>query len=89
MESFRTLVVMSFNRSKKRKYSEQDLEAERTLYSAFSTAANAVSQLYTQAVQQQRRATAQATRATLVSWGHCTLLKASRQGTRTALAEGF
>ena len=51
---------------KKRKY-ELDLDVERNMYSSFVTAANAVSQLYTQGVQQQRRAAAAASRATLVS----------------------
>lgn len=49
---------------KKRK-PELDLEVERTMYGSFVTAANAVSQLYTQAVQQQRRAAVSASRATL------------------------
>lgn len=44
---------------KKRK-SEVDLDAERTLYSSFSAAANSISQLYTQAVQQQRKASSTA-----------------------------
>jgi hypothetical protein len=51
---------------KKRKL-EVDIEAERTLYSSFVTAANAVSQLYTQGVQQQRKAASAASKATLVS----------------------
>lgn len=51
---------------KKRKV-ELDLDMERTMYSSFVTAANAVSQLYTQGVQQQRRAAAAASKATLVS----------------------
>lgn len=51
---------------KKRKF-ELDLDVERNMYSSFVTAANAVSQLYTQGVQQQRRAAAAASRATLVS----------------------
>jgi hypothetical protein len=50
---------------KKRKL-EVDVEAERSLYSSFVQAANAVSQLYTQGVQQQRRAAAAASKATLV-----------------------
>ncbi|WIA08918.1 hypothetical protein OEZ85_008335 [Tetradesmus obliquus] len=49
---------------KKRKF-ELDLDVERNMYSSFVTAANAVSQLYTQGVQQQRRAAAAASRATL------------------------
>lgn len=51
---------------KKRKH-ELDIDVERTMYSSFVSAANAVSQLYTQGVQQQRRAAAAASRATLVS----------------------
>lgn len=51
---------------KKRKH-ELDADVERTMYSSFVSAANAVSQLYTQGVQQQRRAAAAASRATLVS----------------------
>jgi hypothetical protein len=51
---------------KKRKY-ELDLEVERTMYGSFATAANAISQLYTQAVQQQKRAAVAASRSTLVS----------------------
>jgi hypothetical protein len=50
---------------KKRKY-ELDLDVERTMYGSFVAAANSVSQLYTQAVQQQRRAAVTASRATLV-----------------------
>ena len=50
---------------KKRKY-ELDLEVERTMYGSFATAANAISQLYTQAVQQQKRAAVAASRSTLV-----------------------
>jgi len=42
-----------------------DPESERTLYSSFVSAANAVSQLYTQAVQQQRKASAAASRQTI------------------------
>lgn len=49
---------------KKRKY-ELDLDAERTLYSSFVSAANSVSQLYTQGLQQQRKAAASAARQTL------------------------
>jgi hypothetical protein len=55
---------------KKRKY-ELDLDVERNMYSSFVTAANAVSQLYTQGVQQQRRAAAAASRTTLVSLQSC------------------
>jgi hypothetical protein len=53
---------------KKRK-SEVDLDAERTLYSSFSAAANSISQLYTQAVHQQRKATSVAAKQAIVS--HC------------------
>lgn len=58
---------------KKRKL-EVDIEAERSLYSSFVQAANAVSQLYTQGVQQQRRAAAAASKATLVSTGRSAVL---------------
>jgi hypothetical protein len=51
---------------KKRRAEVLDLDAERTLYSSFVSAANSISQLYTQAVQQQRRASAAASRQTLV-----------------------
>lgn len=51
---------------KKRKY-ELDLDVERNMYTSFVSAANAVSQLYTQGVQQQRRAAASAAKGTLVS----------------------
>ncbi len=50
---------------KKRKY-ELDLDVERSMYTSFVTAANAVSQLYTQGVQQQRRAASAASRGMLV-----------------------
>eukprot|EP00798_Chlamydomonas_sp_ICE-L_P020975 gene20975-27831_t len=49
---------------KKRKC-EVDLDAERNLYSSFVTAANSISQLYSQSVQQQRKGTAAASRQTL------------------------
>lgn len=52
---------------KKRKMDTDTAEIERTMYSSFVSAANAVSQLYTQGVQQQRRAAAAASKATLVS----------------------
>jgi hypothetical protein len=54
---------------KKRKASpyEPTEETERTLYTSFVGAANAVSQLYTQAAQQQRRAASTAARHALVS----------------------
>lgn len=50
---------------KKRKV-DPDLDVERSMYSSFVAAANAVSQLYTQGVQQQRRSAAAASKATLV-----------------------
>lgn len=55
--------------SKKRKQHAESLESERSLYSAFSHAANAVSQLYTAAVQQTKRAEEQGARQALVSGG--------------------
>lgn len=52
---------------KKRKLSEVlDPDAEKTLYTSFVTAANSISSLYTQAVQQQRKSSAAASRLTLV-----------------------
>lgn len=54
------------SRGKKRR-AEVDLDAERTLYGSFSHAASAMSQLYSQAVQQQRKASAAASRHILVS----------------------
>lgn len=50
----------------KKRRCEVDLDAERTLYTSFVQAANSISQLYTSAVQQQRRASAAASRQTLV-----------------------
>eukprot|EP00899_Mesostigma_viride_P003425 jgi/Mesvir1/13083/Mv06067-RA.1 len=41
---------------KKRKKGIEDIELERSLYNSFCTAANSVSQLYTQAQHQQKRA---------------------------------
>lgn len=52
--------------SKKRKADSAELDMERTLYSSFVTAANAVSQLYAQGVQQQRRSASTASRTMLV-----------------------
>ena len=53
--------------SKKRK--GESLEAEKSLYSTFTAAANSVSQLYTAAVQQTKRAEEQGARQALVSGG--------------------
>lgn len=50
--------------SKKRK-AVCDLDAERTLYTSFVSAANSVSQLYASAVQQQRKSSAAAYRQSL------------------------
>lgn len=58
---------MSLRCGKKRKL-VVDHEAEKTLYSSFVSAANAVSQLYSQAVSQQRKASAQASRQALVRY---------------------
>eukprot|EP00198_Chlamydomonas_reinhardtii_P012195 XP_001701532.1 predicted protein [Chlamydomonas reinhardtii] len=55
---------MSVRCGKKRKL-VVDHEAEKSLYGSFVSAANAVSTLYSQAVQQQRRASAQASRQAL------------------------
>jgi len=50
---------------KKRKLEVLDPDAEKTLYTSFVTAANSISSLYTQAVQQQRKSSAAASRLTL------------------------
>ena len=53
--------------SKKRKQPDVDtLEHERTMHGSFVSAANSISQLYTQAVHQQRRAQIEGARAALV-----------------------
>lgn len=52
---------------KKRKSGSQELEADRTLYSSFVHAANAVSQLYTAAAQQSKRSEEAGARQALVS----------------------
>ena len=52
--------------AKKRKQ-DADVEAERTLYGSFVHAANAVSQLYTQAQQQHNRSKEEGARLALVS----------------------
>jgi hypothetical protein len=49
---------------KKRK-PELDLDSEKTLYTTFVSAANSVSQIYTQAIQQQRKASTLATKHAL------------------------
>lgn len=75
---------MSVRCGKKRKL-VVDHEAEKSLYGSFVSAANAVSTLYSQAVQQQRRASAQASRQALVR----TLLDTRiRRGTATGAWEG-
>jgi hypothetical protein len=51
---------------KKRRSEVVDLESERTLYGSFVASANALSQLYSSAVGQQRRASAAASKQTLV-----------------------
>lgn len=58
--------LYSMGGKKRRCDAAVDLDAERTLYSSFVAAANSMSQLYSQAVQQQRRASAAASRQTLV-----------------------
>ncbi|GLC46087.1 hypothetical protein PLESTM_001823900 [Pleodorina starrii] len=55
---------MSLRCGKKRKL-VVDHEAEKSIYGSFVSAANAVSTLYAQAVQQQRRASAQVSRQAL------------------------
>ncbi|GIM09768.1 hypothetical protein Vretimale_13586, partial [Volvox reticuliferus] len=57
-------VNMSLRYGKKRKLIV-DHEAEKSIYGSFVSAANAVSTLYSQAVQQQRRASAHASRQAL------------------------
>ncbi|KAL4443885.1 hypothetical protein ABPG75_011622 [Micractinium tetrahymenae] len=47
---------MNFPRGTKKRKQADTLEGERSLYASFSHAANAVSQLYTAAVQQTKRA---------------------------------
>jgi hypothetical protein len=71
---------------KKRKASpyEPTEETERTLYHSFVGAANAVSQLYTQAAQQQRRAASTSARHALVS-AAAALLQRARQAAHPAL----
>lgn len=69
--------------TKKRKF-EVDLDAERTLYSSFVSAANSVSQLYTQAVQQQRKSAATASRQTLERVICYVLKESAENGTLTA-----
>ena len=52
---------------KKRKSEYAGLEeVEKTMYSTFSTAANAISQLYSQSINQQRRAYNAGSRASTV-----------------------
>ncbi|GFR46747.1 hypothetical protein Agub_g8370 [Astrephomene gubernaculifera] len=58
------VLSMSLRSGKKRKLIV-DHEAEKSIYGSFVSAANAVSTLYSQAVQQQRRASAQASRQAL------------------------
>lgn len=55
--------------AKKRKL-EVDADAERHLYSSFVCAANSISQLYSQAVSQQRKSSAMASRQTLERLAH-------------------
>lgn len=77
--------------SKKRK-GESTLEAEKSLYGSFVDAANAVSQLYTAAVQQNKRAEEQGARQALVSAAfslhfpclHACLLGCTMQGPAAA-----
>lgn len=54
------------SRSHKKRKHELDLDAERTMYTSFAAAANAVSQLYTHSVQQQKQAACRAARSQLV-----------------------
>ena len=62
-----SLQAFSSMSSKKRKQPDVDtLEHERTMHGSFVSAANSISQLYTQAVHQQRRAQIEGARAALV-----------------------
>lgn len=67
--------------SKKRKQPDVDtLEHERTMHGSFVSAANSISQLYTQAIHQQRRAQIEGARAALVG-SFCASLVAAMQST--------
>lgn len=59
--------IMQFPRGTKKRKQADSLEGERSLYASFSHAANAVSQLYTAAVQQTKRAEEAGARQALVS----------------------
>lgn len=52
--------------TKKRK-AESSLEVERNLHSSFVTAANSISQLFTQAIQQHKKAQVDGAQQALVS----------------------
>lgn len=58
---------MNFPRGTKKRKQADSLDGERSLYASFSHAANAVSQLYTTAVQQTKRAEEAGARQALVS----------------------
>lgn len=58
---------MNFPRGTKKRKQADSLDGERSLYASFSHAANAVSQLYTAAVQQTKRAEEAGARQALVS----------------------
>ena len=67
--------------SKKRKQPDVDtLEHERTMHGSFVSAANSISQLYTQAIHQQRRAQIEGARAALVG-SFCAPLVAAMHST--------
>lgn len=66
---------------KKRKLEVLDPDAEKTLYTSFVSAANSVSQLYTQAVQQQRKSSAAASRQTLERIAHFLMREYGAQDT--------
>ncbi len=55
---------------KQKRKPEIDLESERGLYGSFVSAANSVSHLYTQAIQQNNAARQQGEREALVSRQH-------------------
>ncbi len=59
--------MQSAHRRGKKRKPEADLEAERSLYASFATAANSVSQLYSLALGQQARYRDEGARQSLVS----------------------
>lgn len=68
------------NGGKKRKLDVVDPDAERHLYTSFVSAANAITQLYATAQQQQRNASATASRQALVRRGLRSTLAWAKRG---------